>query len=260
MLGHSQSQILSGVMSDLKRRDDDALSLFRVMPTQVRALVEPASQILIRGGNRSGKSILGAAIVASAFRGKRLIAWENLTTYRERPLPYFRPPNRPQLIWTIGKGEKHIGSTIFRLLCKPGAFPILQDPVTGKIRAARNWQEKAIGQEQGLIAPPFIPSEEIDVSYNVAGTDYFNVIKHRTNGSRIESYVSNGDVKMGDPVDWIWPDEDITYPAYVDEWLARLPDKKGRFLWTAWPWSANWALVKMSNRAKAAGRSAPIRT
>ena len=42
----------------------------------------------------------------------------------------------------------------------------------------------------------------------------------------------------------------LAYPAYVNEWLARLPDKKGRFLWTAWPWSDNWALTKMSKRAQ----------
>lgn len=238
------TELIGSILADLNQSDHDALSLFRVMETQLRAVNSPASQMLIRGGNRSGKSILGAAIVASAARGRRLIGPD------DKPLPYYRQPGIPQLIWVIGKGESHIGSTMYRLLFKPGQFPIFKDPATGKLKAARNWQEKAIGQKQGLISPPFIPESEIEkINFKVAGADYFHVCKLK-NGTRIETYVSSGDVKMGDPVDVIWIDEDIEYPGYVNEWLARLPDKKGRFLWTAWPWSDNWALTGMSHRAK----------
>lgn len=194
--------------------------------------------------HNSGKSILGAAIVAGAARGKCLIGPD------DKPLPPFRPLGIPQLIWVIGKGESHIGSTLYRLLFTPDQFPILRDPLTGRIRAARNWQERRMGIEQKLLSPPFIPEDEIEmIAFNKKAADYFDVVKLK-NGTRIESYVSSGDVKMGDPVDVIWPDEDIDYPGYVNEWLARLPDKKGRFIWTAWPWSDNWALTGMSQRAK----------
>jgi hypothetical protein len=246
MAKRGYSDLIGSVMGEFDRRDNDALSLFRPMETQTPAIKTKASRIAVRGGNRSGKSILGAAMTASVARGRQLIGPNG------KPLPALRPTDRPQLIWIIGKGESHIGSTLFRLLFKPGQFPILKDPVTGRLRAAKNNAERVMGMEQGIIAPPFIPADDIEedgLIFKRKGADYFDICKLK-NGSRIETYVSNGDVKMGDPVDWIWIDEDIAYPAYVNEWLARLPDKKGRFLWTAWPWSDNWALTKMSKEAQ----------
>lgn len=238
------SNFLNTVLADFDRRDNDALALFRAMPTQIPAIaVGRPSRIIVRGGNRSGKSILGAAMTASVARGRPLIGPDG------KSLPLLRP-QAPQLIWLIGKGEDHIGSTLFRLLFKPGQIPVLKDPRTGRLRAARDFAERELGIKQGVICPPLIPEDEIDeMVFNRKGADYFDICKLK-NGTRIETYVSNGDVKMGDPVDWIWVDEDIKYPAYVNEWLARLPDKKGRFLWTAWPWSDNWALTRMSAEAK----------
>lgn len=194
--------------------------------------------------HNSGKTMIAAAIVASVVRQKPIVGLDG------EPL-WFRKSKRPQLVWLIGESEKHIGSTWYRLLFTPGQIPLVKDK-QGRIRAAKNWEEKALGDEQGLLCPPLIPEGEIAPdgwAWNKKAADYFDVCK-LLNGARIETYLSSGKVKMGDPVDLIAVDEDIDHPEYVNEWLARLPDRKGKYLWTAWPWSDNWALVRMSDRAK----------
>jgi hypothetical protein len=241
-------------LSEKKNRLYDALRLFRPLETQVPVIATRASEVVVRGGNRSGKSVLAATIVASAARRKNIIGTDN------KPLPAFSPQNRPLTIWVIGKGEKHIGDTLYRLLFAPGQIPILKDPRTGQVRAARNWEERVLGQKQGLISSPLIPGLDVNgnptdfgevasVSWKDKGERHFSTIIMK-NGTTIHAFTSTGDVKMGDPVDLIWIDEDLFYPKYVAEWQARLSDRKGRILWSAWPWASNFALVEMSNRAK----------
>lgn len=226
----------------MKRRNEDALRLFRPMDTQVPAITTRASEVLIRGGNRSGKSILGAAMVAAAARGKCLLDKDG------NELPEIRIRTRPLLIWVIGKGEDHIGDTLYRLLFKPGQFPVFYDD-NGELKAARNREELVRGESQGTIAGPFVPPDDIkNIAMSDAGAEVFNrCLLH--NGTIICAFNSSGDVKMGDPVDLIWIDEDINYPQYVAEWQARLSDKKGRLIWTAWPWASNFALRQISRRA-----------
>jgi hypothetical protein len=240
------------------RRENDSLRLFRPLDTQVPAITTRASEVVVRGGNRSGKSVLGAAIVASAARQKPLFDLSG------KQLPHFSPTGRPLLIWVIGKGEDHIGDTIYRLLFKPGQFPVYFDP-TGKLRAARTYEEKVLGESQKdangrrPVAPAFIPESEWQgrPSYTKAAADVFDRVTLQ-NGTVICAYNSSGEVKMGDPVDLIWIDEDIIWPEYVSEWQARLSDRKGRLLWTAWPWASNFALRRLSDRAeKQKGNKSP---
>lgn len=233
-----------------KQRLYDPVRLFRPLPAQLPLLKSRASEVILRGGNRSGKSVTGAAIVASAARRLPLHGLDG------KPLPNSCPTNRPLTIWVIGKGESHIGQTLYRLLFEPGQIPIFRDR-RGQVRAARNYAERKAGEEQGLKCGPFIPlidlagnpgDEIASISWKDKGEHHFSscVLK---NGTTIHAFTSTGDVKMGDPVDLIWIDEDIAYPKYVAEWQARLSDRKGRLIWTAWPWASNWALVEMSRRA-----------
>jgi hypothetical protein len=200
--------------------------------------------MICRGGNRSGKSIFGAVFVASAARRMPIVGVDG------RPFPPVAPTDRPLLIWVIGKGEDHIGDTLHRLLFAPDQVPILRDPETGEIRAARDFRERELGISQGMKCSPLVPPDEIESKNWVdKGAQRFSHVRLK-NGTTIAAFTSTGDVKMGDPVDLIWIDEDLKYPKYVAEWQARLSDRKGRLLWTAWPWASNYALVEMSERAK----------
>lgn len=234
----------NAVLQELLRREHDGLRLYRPLPQQVAAVQTKASEVCVRGGNRSGKSLLCAAIVASAARREPIIGPD------DKPLPHNFPTNRPMLIWVIGYGEDHIGDTMYRLLFEPGQFKIIKDLKTGRVRAWRPWDTTDRARESECLFPgPLIPENLIkDMAWGSKAKKQFEHCQ-LTNGTIIKAYTSGGHVKMGDPVDLIWVDEDIEYPKYVSEWQARLSDKKGRFFWSAWPWTDNYALVRMSQRA-----------
>ena len=245
-----KSQQTNKLIAERNRRDMDSLRLYRPFNYQLPSFLSQASELLLRGGNRSAKSITGAAIVAAAARSMQLTGPDG------KQLPPFCPLGRPLTIWVIGKGEAHISDTLYRLLFQKGQLPLFKDK-DGKVRAARTWEERRIGDlEQKLVSEPFIPEWEVEgESYETAIAwknkkgNFFDQVTMK-NGTIIHAFTSSGDVKMGDPVDLIWIDEDIEYPKYVGEWQARLSDRKGRLLWTAWPWADNYALVRMSQRAE----------
>lgn len=66
---------------------------------------------------------------------------------------------------------------------------------------------------------------------------------------------------QGVAVDLIHVDEDIDNWRIVPEWIARLPDNKGRLTWSAFPHAKNHALITLSNLAdkRQYDEDAPIR-
>ena len=111
-----------------------------------------------------------------------------------------------------------------------GAFKVIKDDATGKDRAWNpNDPADKAREAEARPAPPLIPERYIDGE--PAWTDKKNKVFSRitlTNGNVICAYTAKGDVKQGDPVDLIWIDEDIVYPEYINEYRARLSDRKGR--------------------------------
>jgi len=243
----TQKANLAAALEERKARDGEALSLFRAMPSQVGFISSFASERLVRGGNRSGKSTIAAVEVASAACRRPVLDPDGL------PLPYKYPTNRALTIWIIGLGETHIGDTLYRLLFLPGAFYVIKDEVTGKVRTWNPGNPADVAREADKVpAPPLIPPRLVPEGAfawkNKAARIFTSVTL--ANGTIIHAYSSNADVKVGDPVDLIWIDEDIVYPAYVAEWQARLSDRKGRLIWSSWPRTANPALMSMTKRAK----------
>lgn len=242
---------LGAALTEARARAQDALALFRAMTTQVGIIMSLAAQRLVRGGNRSGKSTICAVEVASAALRTPVIGPDG------RPLPFKYPTNRPLLIWVIGLGEDHIGDTIYRLLFEPGVFHVIRDSATGMLRAWNPNDPADIAREAERVpAPPLIPDRYIK---DIAWTDKKRKVFARVtlhNGTEIRAYTSKGEVKKGDPVDLIWIDEDIENPKDIDEFSARLSDRKGRMLWSSWPQLSNPALLAMSDRA-AAQRNLP---
>jgi hypothetical protein len=243
----TQQANLAAVIAERRARDEEALSLFRAMPSQVGFIESLASERLVRGGNRSGKSTIAAVEIASAACRRPVNGPDG------KPLRMKYPTNRPLTIWIIGLGETHIGDTLYRLLFLPGAFYCIKDEETGKLRAWNPSDPKDMAREADKVqAPPLIPPRLVPEGAfawkNKAARIFTSVTL--ANGTIIHAYSSNADVKVGDPVDLIWVDEDIVYPAYVAEWQARLSDRKGRLVWSSWPRTANPALMSMTKRAK----------
>ena len=247
-LAAETSKRLRILAAESHRREGEALRLFRAMPTQLPFLLSEASERILRGGVRAGKTITSAAEVASCATGIPLIGPDG------KQLPFKFPPP-PLTIWTIGYNQKHI-ARIFKYLFMAGAFEkfkVIKDKETGLMRAWRPWEpEDAAREKEAKRHPPMIPKRLIpdeNIAYESKGERIFAVAR-LTNGTEIYAFPSGGVAGMGVAVDLIWIDEDIEYPKHVEEWQSRLSDVKGRLIWSAWPWSDNEALILMSRRAE----------
>jgi len=232
------------VAVELAVRRSEGLRLYRPMGKQLQFHMSYASERVVRGGVRSGKSMASFAEDASAATGVSIIGPDN------NPLPFKYPTAEPLLIWCIGYDQRHIGGTIYRMLFEPGAFRIIRDPDSGEWRAWQPWREYDRDRKSET-APslPLIPDRYIeDTAWENRGERVFTVCRLK-NGTQIHAFSSKAEPKMGDPVDLIHIDEDIKYPKHVAEWQSRLADKKGRIMWSAFPHSKNIALTTLSRRA-----------
>lgn len=237
----------------LLQRGNDGLEIFRPTSYQEPVILAKATEHLVQGGTRSGKSTIVAALIA-AYARNRPITFSDGSKHNIREKAW---ANRPVVVWLVGLQLSHIGQTLYRLLRQPGAYDCVQDPVTGKLRA---WQpgvvpgDDKIGPDGRVPAPPLIPDEE------VINETWENKAEHKLtsmtlrNGSMIYAFASTAKVKRGDPVNILWIDEEIQFSEYYSEWQSRLSDRKGRLYWTSWPDLKTPALLRLCDRAKTQAR------
>lgn len=252
----SRNQILVRAIAEKKRRSEEALRLYRPMPGPQEAFhYSAASERILRGGNRSGKSVAGFAETASAATGIPL------TDSQEKPIPYRYPVSEPKTIWVIGYDQGHIGRVIYKNLFEGGAFYIIRDEQTGEWRCWKPWNEyDQAYEEKRRPAPPFIPPRLIkSMSWEDKSNRVFKCCK-LIDGTEIHAFSSKSDPAQGVKVHLVHIDEDIEYPKHISEWQARMADVKGRLIWTAFPHSNNNALQDLCERAqdeKDAGKEDP---
>lgn len=233
-------------------RSRDALSIYRCWMSQQECFHRSrASERLLLGGNRAGKTMAAAAEFASAATGKPILGPDG------RPLPARYRLDRPLHLWLIGFDEKHIGQTFYRmLLSKDHGLKMIQDEETDQWRAYNPNTDKMRASE-AKDAEPFIPRRMIkNIHYRRAGEDVFTTIKMHSRwpeyeeGTVIHAFSSKADPKAGDPVDLIWIDEKIYRSGHYAEWQARLSDRKGSMYWSSWPARGNEALLGLYRRAE----------
>lgn len=244
-----QTERLRQVIAELASRKTDALRLYRPLPTQSPFHRSLASERVVRGGNRSGKSACGFAETASAATGIPI------TDYDGSLIPNKYPENRPLLIWVVGYDERHIGSTIYRMLfTSKSGLKMIRDAVTNEWRAWRPWDPADLAREnETRPMPPLIPARFVDPkgwAWTNKAERVFSICRLK-NGNEIHAFSSKGEPAQGSAVDLLHIDEDIKTASHVAEWQARLSDVRGRLIWTAFPHSANEALTDMSARAEA---------
>lgn len=241
--------------ADRSERKNDTLRLFRPKPHQVRVFTSRASELLVRGGNRSGKSVCLAALVSSAATGIPLTGPDG------KEIPFAFPRDRPLSIWLIGFGEEHLRTTWHRLLLE-------SQPELKRIKDQGVWRayDPEIDRERihdTRLMRPFIPRRMIQkIGWKNKALRFFKVIYMRPRpefydfnqpgamGTTLTVYTSIGEVKKGDPVDLIAIDEDIAWEDYYPEWQARLSDRKGRIVWSVCPERPNKALSDLIRRAR----------
>ena len=229
-----QRDSLKELQSEIRDRRLEALRLYRPNPNQEKIHECRASEVLVIGGNRSGKSL--STFVEDA----------RCVTNQDHHGKY---PQEGILV-IVGKDWKHIGLTVVPTLFRAGAFKIIKDEQTGEWRAF-----DPVGDEprraEAKPAPPLIPPRLIkSQSWVLKSANYMQYCKLHT-GWEIHFFSSEGEPVQGFSCNRCHIDEDINNENWVPEMQARLVDRKGVFCWSAMPHSTNNALLGLKERADA---------
>lgn len=235
------------LVQERARRERQALRLYRPFVQSEAFHRAKIADRVIRGGNRSGKTTSAAVEFAHAATGIPLYGRDG------SKIPDKYPRDRPLVLWILAIDYDHIGRTIYKKLFLPGAFDVIRDKTTGKMRAydPTNPEDLARSSEKEP-APPLIPPDMIDPkgwAWENKSKRNFEVCRLK-NGTEIRAYSSKGEPPQGDAVDGVWVDEDVADPKQIGELRTRLIDRGGFFWWSAWPHSKNNALMEMSERAE----------
>lgn len=231
----------------------DGLNLFRCMPDefcpQEAAVRSRARHKLPRGGNRSGKTTVAGAMVASIARDKPLTMHNGEQVHCR----FDHQRGKPLTIWIVGYDWDHVGDPMFPMLFRENkSLYIIPDENTKAWRAYRPWNAyDRANKHLCKPLPPLIPAHEIVPDSWVWKNKAANIFDQveLTNGTRIYAH-SSKDAKAGVVVDWVWVDEKIEYERNVSEWMTRLIDRDGGLLWSTWPTSDNTALRLLSKQAE----------
>lgn len=235
------------LQSELKERQVEALNLYTPTPQQEKIHQCRSSEILVIGGNRSGKSLSTFVEDARAVCGKD---------------PYNKYPKTDGILVIVGKDWKHIGLVVYRLLFAEGAFRIIKDLQTGEWRAFNPATDEP-RRSESRPAPPLIPRRLVkSTSWILKSAQYIQQCVLHT-GWTIYFFSSEGDPVQGFSADRVHIDEDINNENWVPELQARLVDRRGCFTWSAMPHSTNNALIGLKERAEEQealhGDESPIR-
>jgi len=246
------------LMLEKDRRETEALKIYRPYLNQIPFHRSRATERVIRGGKRSGKSISAAMEFGSIVTGQPITGPDGKPISQSRPYPN---PSYPRIYWIIGWGVSHIGQTIHKLLFQDGmggTFRCIRDPNTNQWRTwdrTRQWDLDNVRQSK--LAGPIIPERFIvpgswvwNSSGGGAAGNCFESVELIT-GAKIFAYPSSARTpKQGDAVSGIWIDEDIQNPDHLSEYQDRLGDESGWFQWSVWPHTKNFALIDMLDRAE----------
>lgn len=234
MSGFQRDELMT-LQGELQERRMESLKLYRPTPKQWEYHQCLASETLVIGGNRSGKSL--CTFVEDA--------WAATGTH---PVEGKYPREGGNLV-IIGANWKHVGLVIVPYLFKAGAFKILKDPTTGKWVAFDPVLHAGM-EHLAKPAPPLIPPRMVkSFSWLLKSAGYLNSCE-LVNGWTINCFSSEGDPPQGFKAHRVHIDEDLNNEQWVPEMQARLADVKGRFSWSAMPHSKNEALIGLNERAE----------
>lgn len=230
-----QRDSIKEVQSELRERRLEALRLYRPNENQEAVHACTASEILVIGGNRSGKSLCTFVEDARAVTGQD---------------PYNKYPKENGILVIVGKDWKHIGLVCVPLMFRAGAFRIIRDEKTNEWRAY-NPVTDAHRKGETKPAPPLIPPRMIKKqSWVLKSANYMQYCQLH-NGWEIHFFSSEGEPVQGYQSNRCHVDEDVNNENWVPELQARLVDRKGVFCWSAMPHSTNNALLGLKERADA---------
>lgn len=248
MTGKRKIDELSNLLAEKKRRDNEALRLYRPLPGQQEAFLKGlAPKRIARGGNRSGKSTVCSIEMAHAITGIPIYDSQG------NQIPDKYPRKEPMTMWVVGLDLGHVARNVHRLLFEKGAFKVIKDLHTGLPRAFNPQDPADMEREaEAYRSDPLVPDRFIkEFAWENKAQRVFNSVRF-TNGNILHAFSSKGEEPQGDQIDLVWVDEDVANPELIRECQMRLIDRKGRFIWSAYPKVKNISLRSMSKEAQEA--------
>lgn len=235
--GHAANRLFR-LLNERARRRKEALKFYEPLPLQQAFHASRAKQRVIRGGNRSGKTMAAAIEVARAVCGCD---------------PHGKYPERDGRAWIVGKDLSHIGQVMWRKLSRKGAFKMIKDAETGQWRAYRPWDPADIARiKEAKDAPPLIPPRMIEAGGIAWENKRKGIPKLVTlkNGWELSFFSSEGKPPRGADIDLWWFDEEIVDDDWHPEMVARTLDRAGKGIWSATPQSGTDRLYDLHDRAE----------
>ena len=240
---------LRDIVVELASREEESLALYEPMEEQDRFHRSLAPERIIRGGNRGGKTLAACVEMARALTG-------------QDPYQKYSPTNGRAIV--VGKDLLHCSEVIYRKLFLPGAFQLIRDPETGKMRAFRpgnQWDDDHA--EEAKDAPPLIPHRFYKANW-IAWDDKRREVPKSvrfTTGWKLVFFSSLGPPPQGWDADIAHFDEEIVHPKWYGEVQARLMDRRrwnrtlgivqnGKFWWSATPQAGTQQLYDLSQKAE----------
>ena len=189
-----QMEHLKEVQQELKDRQVEALKLYRPNANQAEVHETKASEVLVIGGNRSGKSLCTFVEDARAVTGQD---------------PHKKYPEKDGILVIVGKDWKHIGLVAVPYLFSDGAFKIIKDEKTGEWRAF-NPETDEDRRDEAKPAPALIPKRMIkSTSWLLRSANYMQKCTLH-NGWEIHFFSSEGEPVQGFNCNRVHIDEDIS--------------------------------------------------
>jgi hypothetical protein len=227
---------LRGILLEQARRKLESIRLYEPLPTQLSFHASQSRIRLLRGSNRSGKTLAACAEVAMAVTGQ----------HRSRSYP-----KENGRTFCVGKDLAHVGQVMWRKLGRAGAYKIIRDAVTGIWRAYRPWDAgDAARRDEAKPAPPLIPPRFIkEIGWENKKENIPAVVRLH-NGWELSFFSSLAKPPQGSDIDQCWMDEEIVDSEWFPEMSARLLDRGGSLIWSATPQAGTDQLFELHERAE----------
>lgn len=222
--------------SELAKRRLETLRLYEPLPVQQMFHACNATYRLLRGSNRSGKTL------AAAVEVSRMVTCQD---------PFDKYPKDGGTLFAVGKDEKHVGKVLYEKLFKNKSMMIIRDLATRRWRAYRPWTVDDQGREsEARWAPPLIPERFVrEIAWKDKKLNVPAAIR-LTTGWDIHFFSSLGKPPQGSPIDAFWLDEEIVDPSWLPEMQARIVDRNGRGIWSCTPQAGTEQLYDLHEKAE----------
>lgn len=208
------------VMQAIIRRRAESLKLYSSLPMQEDFHASKARVRLVKGSNRSGKTLSACIEVARAVTNAD---------------PHGKYPKKGTW-FLVGDDWSHHGKTIYPKLFVRGAFHVIRDLQTGELRAYRPWDPSDVARvKERKEAEPMIPKRLIQsISWHKKNEGIPKLITLKT-GWTMHFFSGTSDPPQGAAIDGVLLDEEIPNEKWFPEMNSRIVDRDGKLIWSATP-------------------------